>query len=56
MKNDVIVLTTGCSAMACGKAGLLIPEAAAKYCGPGSGGGLRDRGHAAGPAHGLLRG
>ncbi len=35
LKNDVIVLTTGCSAMACGKAGLLTPEAAAVYCGPG---------------------
>ncbi len=35
IKNDVIVLTTGCSAMACGKAGLLTPEAAAVYCGPG---------------------
>ncbi len=35
LKNDVIVLTTGCSAMACGKAGLLVPEAAAKYCGSG---------------------
>jgi len=34
IKNDVIVLTTGCSAMACGKAGLLVPEAA-KYCGAG---------------------
>lgn len=35
IKNDVIVLTTGCSAIACGKAGLLTPEAAAVYCGPG---------------------
>jgi len=35
IKNDVIVLTTGCSAMACGKAGLLTPEAAKKYCGAG---------------------
>jgi carbon-monoxide dehydrogenase catalytic subunit len=35
IKNDVIVLTTGCSAMACGKAGLLTPEAAAVYAGPG---------------------
>ncbi len=35
LKNDVIVLTTGCNAMACGKAGLLTPEAAKKYCGPG---------------------
>ncbi|MCF8042300.1 MAG: anaerobic carbon-monoxide dehydrogenase catalytic subunit [Desulfarculaceae bacterium] len=35
LKNDVIVLTTGCNAMACGKAGLLSPESAAVYCGPG---------------------
>ena len=35
IKNDVIVLTTGCTAIACGKAGLLTPEAASKYCGDG---------------------
>ena len=35
LKNDVIVLTTGCNAMACGKAGLLTPEAAKVYCGDG---------------------
>ena len=35
IKNDVIVLTTGCSAMACGKAGLLTPEAARLYAGEG---------------------
>jgi carbon-monoxide dehydrogenase catalytic subunit len=35
LENDVIVLTTGCSAMACGKAGLLSPEAGKKFCGPG---------------------
>ena len=35
IKNDVIVLTTGCAAMACGKAGLLTPEAAKVYAGPG---------------------
>jgi carbon-monoxide dehydrogenase catalytic subunit len=35
LRNDVIVLTTGCNAMACGKAGLLTPEAAKVYCGPG---------------------
>jgi carbon-monoxide dehydrogenase catalytic subunit len=35
IKNDVIVLTTGCSAMAAGKAGLLTPEAASRYCGEG---------------------
>ena len=35
LRNDVIVLMTGCGAMACAKEGLLTPEAAAKYCGPG---------------------
>jgi carbon-monoxide dehydrogenase catalytic subunit len=33
--NDVIVLTTGCSAMAAGKYGLLTPEAAGKHAGEG---------------------
>lgn len=35
LKNDVLVLTTGCSAMACGKAGLLSPDSAAGFCGAG---------------------
>jgi len=35
IKNDVIVLQTGCSAIACAKAGLMVPEAAAKYAGAG---------------------
>ncbi|MBT9142401.1 MAG: Carbon monoxide dehydrogenase 1 [Syntrophomonadaceae bacterium] len=35
IKNDVIVLQTGCSAIACAKAGLLLPEAAKQYAGPG---------------------
>jgi anaerobic carbon-monoxide dehydrogenase catalytic subunit len=35
IKNDVLVLSTGCSAMACGKAGLLTPEAARMYAGEG---------------------
>ncbi len=35
LKNDVLVLSTGCAAMAAGKAGLMLPEAAAEYCGPG---------------------
>jgi carbon-monoxide dehydrogenase catalytic subunit len=35
IKNDVLVLTTGCSAIALGKAGLLTPEAAHKYAGAG---------------------
>ena len=34
IKNDVLVLQTGCSAMACAKAGLMLPEAA-KYAGEG---------------------
>ena len=35
IRNDVLVLTTGCAAMACGKAGLLTPEAAREYAGSG---------------------
>jgi carbon-monoxide dehydrogenase catalytic subunit len=35
LKNDVIVLETGCAALACGKAGLLKPEAAFEYAGKG---------------------
>jgi carbon-monoxide dehydrogenase catalytic subunit len=35
IKNDVLVLTTGCSAIALGKAGLLSPDAAKKYAGQG---------------------
>ncbi len=35
IKNDVLVLQTGCSAMACAKVGLMTPEAALKYAGEG---------------------
>lgn len=35
IKNDVIVLQTGCSAIACAKAGLMTPEAALEFAGPG---------------------
>jgi len=35
IKNDVLVLTTGCSAIALGKAGLLSPDAAKKWAGNG---------------------
>ncbi|MDP6685531.1 MAG: anaerobic carbon-monoxide dehydrogenase catalytic subunit [Candidatus Omnitrophota bacterium] len=35
IKNDVLVVQTGCSAGACGKAGLLIPETAIKFAGKG---------------------
>jgi len=35
IKNDVLVLTTGCTAIACAMEGLLSPEAAAVHAGPG---------------------
>jgi len=35
IRNDVLVLQTGCAAIACAKAGLLAPEAAEKYAGEG---------------------
>ncbi len=35
IKNDVLVLTTGCNGIACAMEGLLVPEAAGVYCGPG---------------------
>ena len=35
IKNDVIVLTTGCNGIACAMEGLLTPEAAQVHCGPG---------------------
>ncbi|MFC1864009.1 anaerobic carbon-monoxide dehydrogenase catalytic subunit, partial [Thermodesulfobacteriota bacterium] len=35
IKNDVIVLTTGCNGIACATEGLMTPESAAVHCGPG---------------------
>jgi len=35
IKNDVLVVQTGCSALACAKAGLLTPEAALQFAGKG---------------------
>jgi anaerobic carbon-monoxide dehydrogenase catalytic subunit len=35
LKNDVLVLLTGCMAMTCAKAGLLTPETAFTHAGPG---------------------
>jgi carbon-monoxide dehydrogenase catalytic subunit len=35
IKNDVLVIQTGCSAMATAKLGLMTPEAASKYAGEG---------------------
>jgi carbon-monoxide dehydrogenase catalytic subunit len=34
IKRDVLIVTTGCAQIACGKVGLLTPEAA-RLCGPG---------------------
>jgi len=35
LRRDILVAQTGCSAIACGKAGLLRPEAALEHAGPG---------------------
>jgi carbon-monoxide dehydrogenase catalytic subunit len=35
IRNDVLVVQTGCSAIACGKGGLLSPEASERYAGRG---------------------
>jgi carbon-monoxide dehydrogenase catalytic subunit len=35
IKNDVLVIQTGCAAMACAKLGLMTPEAARLHAGPG---------------------
>jgi carbon-monoxide dehydrogenase catalytic subunit len=35
IRNDVLVVQTGCAAIACAKEGLLTPEAAAKHAGKG---------------------
>jgi carbon-monoxide dehydrogenase catalytic subunit len=35
LKNDILVVQTGCAAIAMAKQGFMQPEAARKYCGPG---------------------
>ena len=50
IKNDVIVLTTGCNGIACAMEGLLSPETAAVYLRTGSCRSLRDRRYPAGSA------
>ncbi len=35
IRHDILVVQTGCAALACAKDGLLIPEAASKYAGKG---------------------
>ena len=56
LRHDVLVVQTGCSAIACGKAGLLRPEAALEHAGRGPAGDLRGGGHPAGAPRGLVRG
>ena len=55
IKNDILVVQTGCSQIALAKAGLYRPEAA-HMAGPGFEGSVRNRGHAPGPGSGVLRG
>jgi carbon-monoxide dehydrogenase catalytic subunit len=35
IKNDVLIITTGCNAIACGEAGLMVPESATEHAGAG---------------------
>ena len=55
IKNDVIVLTTGCNAIACAMEGLLTPESAKVFCGPGLAEVCETVGIPAGPPPGILR-
>jgi len=55
IKNNVLVLTTGCNALACAKACLLLPEAA-DMAGEGLKGGMQGAGNSARAAYGLLCG
>ena len=56
IRNDVLVVQTGCSAIACAKGGLLTPEAAAKFAGKGLDGDLPGGRHSARAARRQLRG
>ena len=55
LKNDIIVIVSGCSAQAAAKAGLMDPDAA-EYCGAGPETRVQAGWYPACPAHGLLRG
>ncbi len=55
IKRNVLVLQTGCAAIACAKAGLLTPEAALAKAGADPARSLRSGRHSAGTAHGLVR-
>ena len=54
IENDILVLVTGCAAVANGKAGQMVPEAAA-LAGPGLRAVCEALGHPARAAHGLVR-
>ncbi len=56
LKKDVLVVQTGCGAIAAGKLGLLLGEAGLTEVGSGPAGSLRDDRHPASTAHGLVRG
>ena len=52
IRNDVLVVQTGCSAIACAQRSLLTPEAARKFAGKGLAGNLRGGRHPAGASLG----
>ena len=56
LKQDVLVVETGCGAIASAKLGLLLGEAGLDQVGPGPARSLRDGRHPARAAHGLVRG
>jgi anaerobic carbon-monoxide dehydrogenase catalytic subunit len=56
LKQDVLVVETGCGAIASAKLGLLLGEAGLDQGRPRPARSLRDGRHPAGAAHGLLRG
>ena len=56
LKNDVLVVSTGCGALAAGKYGYLLRRGGPGQGRPRPARDLRDDRHPAGAAHGLLRG
>jgi len=55
LKNDVLVVETGCGALASAKMGYLLGDAAMEYAGPACAKSAK-RGHPAGAARRLVRG
>jgi anaerobic carbon-monoxide dehydrogenase catalytic subunit len=56
LKQDVLIVQTGCGAIAAAKEGLLLGEAGLDKVGPRIARSLRDRGHSPGSAYGFVRG